>query len=330
MKVAIIGAGITGLYLAKKLSEKNINVTVFEKEKGIPKKACSGLVSERILDFLPEAERLIENKIDFSLIKFPKKTIKVYFSKKFFVIGHFKLNQLLFELVKKKRIKIFFGYDVKPLTILTLKKAFDRIIGCDGSNSKVRKFLKLEEPELYLGIQGFLNEKDYSNFVETWPTPPQNFCGGGFFWKIPRGKNVEYGIIEKPKEARKIFENFLKERDLKLERVNSAIIPHAPTPKFWLWGQGFSIPKNEKITLCGDAAGLTKPWSGGGIVWGLMASDLLLKNFPDFLKYQREMKKFFSLNVLFSKFAKNLVYFLGFKFPFLLPKKFKIDGDFLI
>ena len=80
MKVAIVGAGITGLYLTKKLSEKKVNVTVFEKENGISKKACSGLVSERILDFLSEAEKLIENKIDFSLIHFPKKTIKVYFS----------------------------------------------------------------------------------------------------------------------------------------------------------------------------------------------------------------------------------------------------------
>jgi flavin-dependent dehydrogenase len=312
MKVAIVGAGITGLYLAKKLSEKKVNVTVFEKEKKIPKKACSGLISERIFDFLPEAENLIENRIDFCLIHFPKKEIKIYFSKKFFVFDHLEINQLLFNLVKKK-VKIFFGYNIKNLTILSLKKAFDKIIGCDGANSQVRKFLKLKEPEFYLGIQGFLKRKDYSNFVETWPTK------NGFIWKIPRGKEVEYGILEKPKKAKEIFENFKKEKNLKLERENSALI-----------SQGFLIPKDEKITLCGDAASLTKPWSGGGVIWGLMAANLLLKNFPDFLKYQREMKKFFSLNIAFSKLAKNLVYFLGFNFPYFLPKKFKIDGDFLI
>jgi hypothetical protein len=61
-----------------------------------------------------------------------------------------------------------------------------------------------------------------------------------------------------------------------------------------------------------------------------MSANLLLKNFPDFLKYQKETKKFFLLNASFSKLAKKLVYFLGFNFPHLLPSKCKIDGDFLI
>jgi flavin-dependent dehydrogenase len=312
MKVAIVGAGISGLYLALKLSEKKVNVTVFEKEKKILKKACSGLISERIFDFLPKAKNLVQNRIDFCLIHFPKKEIKIYFSKKFFVFDRFEINRLLFDLTKKK-VKIFFGYDIKHSTILSLKRAFDKIIGCDGANSQIRKFLKIKEPEFYLGIQGFLSKEDHSNFVETWPTK------NGFIWKIPRGKEIEYGILEKPKIAKEIFENFLKEKNLKLERENSALIP-----------QGFSIPKDDKITLCGDSAGLTKPWSGGGIIWGLMAANLLLKNFPDFLKYQREMKKFFSLNITFSKLAKKFVYFLGFNFPYFLPKEFKIDGDFLI
>ena len=35
MRVAIVGAGITGLYLAWKLSEKGYQVTVFEKREKI-------------------------------------------------------------------------------------------------------------------------------------------------------------------------------------------------------------------------------------------------------------------------------------------------------
>jgi flavin-dependent dehydrogenase len=306
MKVAIVGAGISGLYLAWKLSEKGQEVVVFEKEKEIPKKACSGLVSERILDFIPESKKLIKNKINFVLIHFPKKTLKINFKKDFFIIDSFELKKILFNLAQKKGAKIFFDHPIYALPI-----GFNKIIGCDGADSKIRKILKLKNPDFYLGIQGFLKEKQNSNFVETWPTKY------GFLWKIPRVEEIEYGIIEKTKRARKIFEEFLKKKNL--ERINSAIIP-----------QGFSIPKNKKITLCGDASGLTKPWSGGGIIWGLMAAQILLKNFPDFLKYQKKMKKFFSLNISISKLAKRIVYFFGFNFPFVLPKRFKIDGDFLI
>jgi len=94
--------------------------------------------------------------------------------------------------------------------------------------------------------------------------------------------------------------------------------------------QGLMIPESEKITLCGDAAGLTKPWSGGGVIWGLTSAEILLKNFPDFLKYQKEMKKTFLPKIIFSKIATKIVYLLGFNFPWILPKNVKIESDFLI
>ena len=94
--------------------------------------------------------------------------------------------------------------------------------------------------------------------------------------------------------------------------------------------QGLIIPKNPKVTLCGDAAGLTKPWSGGGVIWGLTAANLLLKNFPDFIKYQKEAKKFFLPKIILSKAAKKMVYFLGFNLPWFLPKNPKIESDFLV
>jgi len=114
------------------------------------------------------------------------------------------------------------------------------------------------------------------------------------------------------------LDNFLEGKNIQLESLNSALIP-----------QGLIIPENSKITLCGDSVGLTKPWSGGGVIWSLIAADILLKNFPDFLKYQKEIKKFFLPKIIFSKMAKNLVYFFGFRSPWIFPKEIKIEGDFL-
>lgn len=308
MKVAIIGGGICGLYLAWKLSEKGHNVTVFEKKREIGNPVCSGLFSERILHFIPESKKLIQNKINFVLLHFPKKTLRIDFSKKFLVMSHFEIDNFLAKLAQKSGAKIILNYNIS-----TLPEEFDRIIGCDGANSFVRKNLGLPEPKYRLGIQGFVKKKSPENFVETWPS--QN----GFIWRIPRGKEIEYGILEKLNEAKKVFDDFLKKNNISIEKMKSKIIC-----------QGLIIPRNPLITLCGDSAGLTKPWSGGGVIWGLIAAEILLKNFPDFLTYQKAMKKFFIPKIILSKIAIKLVYFSGFNIPWFLPRNVKIESDFLI
>lgn len=323
MRIAIIGAGITGLYLAHNFSKRGDKVEVFERRNTIGKEACSGLFSERILEFIPQSRELIRNEINYALIHFPKKTIRVDFARKFFVMDHAELDRLVADLAHKSGAKINMARTFLVDTRSVLDN-FDRVIGCDGANSEVRKFLGLPEPKYRLGILGFVacperatcGERSRAKrveWVETWPVK------NGFVWKIPRGNELEYGIIAEPEEARKLLDDFCKKNNILLQNIKSALIP-----------QGFIIPKNNKITLVGDSAGLTKPWSGGGVVWGLTAADLLLKNFPDMLRYRQAAKKAFYFKILSSRFLTKAAYFLGFKFPWLLPKKIRIEGDKLL
>jgi len=290
-----------GLYLASKLKEHS--VTVFEKKDRIGKVACSGLFSERILDFFPESKKLVQNEINSVLIHFPKKTINIAFSRKFLVMSHAELDRLAAQNIPV----------VLNSYINHLPQDFDKIIGCDGANSFVRKELKLPEPDYRLGIQGFISQADNSSFVETWPVK------NGFIWKIPRGQEIEYGILADPLTAQKLLVEFLLKNNLKLDRITSGLVP-----------QGLIVSNNPSVALAGDAAGLTKPWSGGGVIWGLIGADILLKNFPDFSKYGRKLKRYFLPKIIRSRIATKLAYFLGFNFPWILPKNIKIESDFLL
>lgn len=312
MKIAIVGAGVCGLYLGWRLSQKGEKVVIFEKKERIGKECCSGLFSERILDFIPESKKLIKNRIQFFFLHLSQKDIKIKFSREMLVINHDELDRLLADLSKKTGAKILLNYQVTSKNFPKIENYFEKIIGCDGVNSFLRERLKEKKPEFRLGIQGFVKEKDFSNFVEIWPTEK------GFIWKIPRGEKKEYGIIEKPKKANFLFQRFLKERKITISEIRSALIP-----------QGLILPRNSRITLCGDAMGLTKPWSGGGVIWGLMACELLLKNFPDFLKYKKEVERFFLPKIFVSKNLVKIAYFL-FKFPWIFPKNWQIESDFLL
>ena len=308
-KVAIIGAGINGLYLAWQLSQRGHQVTLFERKEIIGKEVCSGLFSENILKFIPQSKKLIQGEINSVKIHFPKKTIRVYFAEKFFLMSHSQLDNLVAQLAREAGVKIILNQEVN-----SLPEGFDKIIGADGPNSFVRRNLNLPRPKFRLGIHGFLKKKEIAGFVETWPVKQ------GFIWRIPRNKEVEYGIAANPLEANDLLEEFLKKDKIYLSQKKAALIP-----------QGLIIPKNSlEIALCGDAVGLTKPWSGGGVIWGLLAANILLKNFPDFLKYEKELKRFFLFKILFSQIATKIVYFFGFNFPWVFPKNIKIKGDFLI
>lgn len=323
MKVGIIGCGISGAYLAWKLSRKH-EVYVFEKKSEIGKTVCSGLISTRIINFIPFRESLIRNRIKNAVVHFPKRNINLELFPEMFVVNHEELDKYVVNFAERSGAKIFLNSELVKIENLkspkvslkidgsTKKFDFDYVVGCDGPMSVTRKQLNIRDPKFRLGIYTYVNKDNLSDTIDIYPLKH------GFAWKIPRDSKVEYGTLEKVETAKKDFETFCKKMKIKPKDIQSALIPQGLVPAF-----------KGNVALCGDAIGLTKPISGGGIIWDLMASDILLKYFPNFKKYNEELKRFFDPRILFSKIATDLAVAIGNSAPSLIPRSLLFDTEFI-
>ncbi|OGI12539.1 hypothetical protein A3K64_01380 [Candidatus Micrarchaeota archaeon RBG_16_36_9] len=320
VRVGVIGCSINGSYLAWKLS-KNYDVTIFEKNKIIGEKPCSGLVSERIWDFVPRNDRLIENKIDEAIVHFIKKDIKLKFHPRMLALNRKALDKYVSNLSIKNGAKILLGNEVKKVYIIKNKKPqvladklyeFDYLIGCDGFNSILRKALGIKNPKFKLGIYTNVTRKNKANKVDVYPSK------NGFGWIIPRGSHIEYGFLEEIDKAKDNFSRFCKSKRIKPQKIYSHIIP-----------EGLVKAGEGRVALCGDSIGLTKPISGGGIIWGLTACNILVRDFPNFKRYNEDIKKFFEPKLFFSRIGNRTSRFLGYNLGSVLPKEIWFDGDFL-
>jgi flavin-dependent dehydrogenase len=270
-------------------------------------------------DFVPRNDALVENEIDTVELRFPKKRSTVFFNRNMLALNRGGLDKYAAKLAEEAGAKIKTGHRAVKIISLgrsrphlvaenggrTVAQEFDRIIGCDGANSVVRKYARAKTPSFRIGLYAVLKRRSKKNSVEVSPTE------NGFKWKIPRGETTEVGALERPERVKKIF------RRAKTE-VFSAIIP-----------EGLSLSKDKRFMLCGDAAGLTKPWSGGGIIWGMTAADLLADSKLDTARYNRRLERHFGPKIFFSKLARKAVYFAGKHAPFLIPKRAHMDSDWL-
>ncbi|WP_435127203.1 geranylgeranyl reductase family protein [Halobaculum sp. D14] len=277
----VVGVGPAGARFARRAAEARYDVLALEKgEVGTPL-ACSGHVSTDVWDYVPAdaKERLLQNRVygaDFHVGGPDTDGYRFYKREEVSnVIDRVELDRTLAGAAVDAGADVREGHTVTGVeeraghvrvtaTVAGEEREFEgrMVVGADGPVSRVRRQLDLPEPDEKLhGVLAFDDTADHGDHVDVHMTAPRFFA-----WRIPRGDaGVEYGLAAPPgHEVRDLFDRLTDAYDVDTDRFCSGAIPIGP-PAATTATRGF---------LLGDAAAQTKPFTGGGILYGMRAADV--------------------------------------------------------
>ena len=306
--VAVVGGGPVGAYTASLLSKIGFSLIMIEEHMvpGHPTQ-CAGLVNTAISQ-LPDM-REISSKVQLSEIRgadvhSPSGYILTIRSKdvKAITIDRGMMDRLLVSSAARNgsciklgcRIteiyKKYYGWDVHyigPNGEGSIK--CDLIVICDGSNHTIRRKIGLRIPrenipgiscEISLDSKTPIAHRDMVGIFTGSKVAP-----GFFSWAIPctNDESIRIGLASsKSNDLRTLIYNLLsddrfrkwsgvsdypsRQGYLKMNFGNISLGPLDPYPE-------------KGIIILGDASGMTKPTSGGGIYPGLLSASLLADTF---------------------------------------------------
>ncbi|MBN2157045.1 MAG: NAD(P)/FAD-dependent oxidoreductase [Candidatus Lokiarchaeota archaeon] len=270
--VCIIGGNIAGSYLAYLLASNGVSVVVVEQNRtpGLPLQ-CAGIVSQRFSNIVEIDPSIIINRVNTAwLILENGKRVSVSIQDNPYVLDRVKLDQYFYK--KAESAGVRYLVHEKFLTcektdecmfINTNRRTIRAkiLVGCDGPNSRVAKLHGITHniiPAKQIRIlYPYPNCSVSMYFKEYW----QNLFG----WIIPEGEGICRIGLGCKKNLKSSFASFLDE----IQADKSHIIEY-------LGGQILiGYPKRiafDRTILLGDAAGMVKATTGGGINTLLKAS----------------------------------------------------------
>ena len=297
--VAIIGAGPAGLATALKMKEEGFDATVFEEHENIGEPThCSGLISRKGIEDLglTLGDSLL-NEIRGAKIFSPsghcievKKHETVAY-----VVDRKKFDQILLRRARLLGIHVATDtklIDVRNNTLFVqsqgrgeLRKA-EFVIGADGVNSTVRHLLgiNISKENFVHTVQATCSGEFDEHMVQVHLG---DHSKGFFAWVVPLSKDrakIGLGSVlgEDVAEHLKKFisERFPNARPLKYD---SALVPYGPP----IEGIG-----KDNLAIVGDAAFHTKATTGGGVIFGMKAGNILGKTIADMIKKTATIKDY--------------------------------------
>lgn len=270
----IVGAGPSGLSAGRLLATQGHEVVIIEEHSSIGEPVqCTGLLTDTVFKFLPRRDlhRYIVNTLHEVEVRSQNNSAVIPVEE--YVIDRQKFDSYLAGLARKAGCEILTGHKLLDFSrgsasVSTRSRtetfSFDYLIGADGPNSLVARLSGMYRASKFMVgsqaiVKGSFNSRRFTTF----------FGSGfpGFFgWIVPESDSVaRVGYAGKN----------VGQLDVLLEGAGEVLAR-----------QGGLIPvysrrrcQKGNVFLVGDAAGLVKNTTGGGIISGIRSAHALALSF---------------------------------------------------
>lgn len=303
--VSIIGAGPAGLQTAIKLKEEGFDPIVYEEHEKIGEpEHCTGLISRTGIEELGVSlENCLQNKIYGAKIFSPNGTC-IRIEKRVpvaYVVDRKEFDKSLLRKARMKNIhvsthtklidakKSISGNETTLFIQVEGRGEMRRtqfLVGADGVTSNIRHLMGINpgKEKFVHTIQGTIKGEFNEKFVEVHLG---DFAKGFFAWVVPISKDkakVGLGTLL-GENISENFKEFVSKRfpEGKVSEKVSALIPY---------GEPLKNIVKENYALVGDAAFQTKATSGGGVIFGMRAGNILGETLALTLKKKGNLKDY--------------------------------------
>ncbi|MEM0201078.1 MAG: NAD(P)/FAD-dependent oxidoreductase [Candidatus Micrarchaeaceae archaeon] len=314
--VFIIGAGTAGLILARELSRRGIETTVFDQKRkpGTPVTA-SGIISINGLKSIKtEYESAVTNILYGARLHAGKSVMNIKAKKPIaFVVDREKFSNILISEAKEAGTELLLGKRISENEIELLSKE-GILVGADGAVSTVAKHFNMGNVESYV----LTYKAEYETILDDTQSVDLFFdkeiSAGLFGWLCPNSKSIlEVGIGINPGKynSRAAFQKFISNNNIDNKLKNTTLLnEHASIIPMKLRKK--IVDEKNNVILVGDSAGQVKPSTGGGIVFGgnaaIIAAEIIqkhLQNKTSLKEYEKLYKKKFVFDTKVHKLLNN-------------------------
>jgi geranylgeranyl reductase family protein len=275
--VVIVGAGPAGLKCAETLGSSGKSVLLIEKNQRIGPKVCAGGLTGKDIAYLNIPNELIEHSYSEVLVHVKGVTKHIKWDEDFaYTIDREELGQWqLKKLQAFPNIEVRTGCRISKVTpefvlLGDEEIAYDYLVGADGSNSIVKRFLGFTNPPQGMGIQYIIPTTEFKKFEFFFDS---RYFSAWYAWIFPHRKYVSIGCGGSPKilpskELHKNFHEWLKKQKIDISNAKYEAFP---------MNYDFKGIEFGNIFLTGDAAGLLSSFTGEGIYQALVSGEEVAK-----------------------------------------------------